>query len=87
MSHLVHLTVLLLVGILCLGATSAKPHEEINRDHAAELANECKAETGATDGESDGHQCRKFSREYSCQRTTPTCGGCVRIVIVQLSII
>nr|AAC46475.1 PBPRP-2 [Drosophila melanogaster] len=49
MSHLVHLTVLLLVGILCLGATSAKPHEEINRDHLLELANECKAETGATD--------------------------------------
>ncbi|XP_039497444.1 general odorant-binding protein 19d [Drosophila santomea] len=49
MSHLVPLSVLLVVGLLCLGATTAKPHEEINRDHAVELAKECKAETGATD--------------------------------------
>ncbi|XP_017067024.1 general odorant-binding protein 19d [Drosophila eugracilis] len=49
MSRLINLSVLLLIGLVCLGAAFAKPHEEMTKDHATELANECKAETGATD--------------------------------------
>lgn len=50
MSRLVNLTALLLLVLACLQAASGKPHEEMTKDHATELANECKAETGATDG-------------------------------------
>ncbi|KAH8356864.1 general odorant-binding protein 19d [Drosophila serrata] len=49
MSRLVNLTALLVLVLMCLRAGSAKPHEEMTKDHATELANECKAETGATD--------------------------------------
>ncbi|XP_016971594.1 general odorant-binding protein 19d [Drosophila rhopaloa] len=49
MSRLVNLSVMFLLVLVCLGATFAKPHEEMTKDHATELANECKAETGATD--------------------------------------
>ncbi|XP_016996916.2 general odorant-binding protein 19d [Drosophila takahashii] len=53
MSRLVNKSALLLLGLVAmvclLGAASAKPHEEMTKDHAGELANECKAETGATD--------------------------------------
>ncbi|XP_037724571.1 general odorant-binding protein 19d isoform X2 [Drosophila subpulchrella] len=51
MSRLVNQSVLLLLVLVCLlGAASAKPHEELTKDHVTELANECKAETGASDG-------------------------------------
>ncbi|XP_037724568.1 general odorant-binding protein 19d isoform X1 [Drosophila subpulchrella] len=50
MSRLVNQSVLLLLVLVCLlGAASAKPHEELTKDHVTELANECKAETGASD--------------------------------------
>ncbi|KAH8367925.1 hypothetical protein KR084_004361 [Drosophila pseudotakahashii] len=50
MSRLVNISALLLLGLVCLlGAASAKPHEDINKEHATQMANECKAETGATD--------------------------------------
>ncbi|XP_017052251.1 general odorant-binding protein 19d [Drosophila ficusphila] len=50
MSRPVSLSVVVLLVLVChLGASIAKPHEEMSKDHAAQLANECKAETGATD--------------------------------------
>ncbi|KAH8295925.1 hypothetical protein KR018_000703 [Drosophila ironensis] len=42
-------SMLLLLLLVCLGSASAKPHEELTKDHATELAKECMAETGATD--------------------------------------
>ncbi|XP_064539776.1 general odorant-binding protein 19d [Drosophila montana] len=39
----------MLVVVLAAVAVSAKPHEEINKEHAHEVAQECKTETGATD--------------------------------------
>lgn len=40
----------MLVVVLAAVAVSAKPHEEISKEHAHEVAQECKTETGATDG-------------------------------------
>ncbi|XP_017129926.1 general odorant-binding protein 19d [Drosophila elegans] len=70
MSRLFNLSVMLLLGLVCLGTTLAKPQEGMTREHATQLANECKAETGATD--EDVEQLMKHvapeSHEAKCLR-------------------
>ncbi|KAH8421441.1 hypothetical protein KR009_007896 [Drosophila setifemur] len=73
MSRLFGLSSMLLLLLVCLGASgtaSAKPHEEVTKDRAAELAHECQAETGATDEDVEhllGHE-RPETRESKCLR-------------------
>ncbi|XP_023162265.1 general odorant-binding protein 19d [Drosophila hydei] len=46
MSRFLCFSVLVLLAAV---AVSSKPHEEFDKEHAAEVAEECKTETGATD--------------------------------------
>ncbi|XP_001355620.2 general odorant-binding protein 19d [Drosophila pseudoobscura] len=49
MSRLVCLGLMLAVCLVAVSESESKPQDASNEEHVAEAANECKAETGATD--------------------------------------
>ncbi|XP_034490677.1 general odorant-binding protein 19d [Drosophila innubila] len=67
MSRLVCLGLLLLVAVV---AVSTAPHEDLSKEHTAEVAQECKTETGATDEDVEHmmHHKPSDSHEGKCLR-------------------